>query len=115
MFENIGEMVVLFWRALLAIPSAWRDRVKVFDQFFEIGNASLLMVCILSFFIGGVMALQTGAGLFERGLASPVGGVAGISVWTEAATGMVGLLVAGGIRGAEGGGKRAMRGYTTFY
>ena len=50
MFENIGEMLVLFWRAVLAMPLAWRERQKVFEQFFEIGNASLLMVSILSFF-----------------------------------------------------------------
>ena len=50
MFENIGEIVLLFWRTLLALPVAWRQRQKVFDQFFEIGNASLLMVCVLSFF-----------------------------------------------------------------
>ena len=67
MFQNIGEMVVLFWRTLLALPLTWRQRQKVFDQFFEIGNASLLMVCILSFFIGGVIALQTGPLLVERG------------------------------------------------
>ena len=60
MFQNIGEMVILLWRTLLAMPVAWRQRQKVFEQFFEIGNASLLMVCILSFFIGGVIALQTG-------------------------------------------------------
>ena len=54
MFENIGEMILLFWRTVLALPFAWRQRQKIFDQFFEIGNASLLMVCILSFFIGSV-------------------------------------------------------------
>ena len=58
MFENIGDIVLLFWRTLLALPLAWRQRQKVFEQFFEIGNASLLMVCMLSFFIGGVIALQ---------------------------------------------------------
>ena len=58
MFQNIGEMVLLFWRTLVALPLTWRQRQKAFDQFFEIGNASLLMVCILSFFIGGVIALQ---------------------------------------------------------
>ena len=69
MFQNIGEMLVLFWRTLLALPQAWRQRQKVFEQFFEIANASLLMVCILSFFIGAVIALQTGPVLVERGLA----------------------------------------------
>ncbi|HPU56289.1 MAG TPA: hypothetical protein PLH97_08415, partial [Verrucomicrobiota bacterium] len=60
MFQNIGEMVLLFWRTLAALPLAWRQRQKVFDQFYEIGNASLLMVCLLSFFIGGVIALHIG-------------------------------------------------------
>ena len=41
MFENIGEIILLFWRTLLALPQTWRQRQKVFDQFFEIGNASL--------------------------------------------------------------------------
>jgi phospholipid/cholesterol/gamma-HCH transport system permease protein len=85
---------------LLAMPVAWRDRGKVFDQFFEIGNASLLMVCILSFFIGGVMALQTGPVLVERGLASAVGGVVGISVCKELAPVMMSILIAGRIGSA---------------
>src|ERR1035441_8154156 len=72
MFENVGEIVLLFWRTLLALPHAWRQRQKVFEQFFEIGNASLLMVCVLSFFIGAVIALQTGPILVERSLASAV-------------------------------------------
>src|SRR2546426_7263729 len=37
-----------------ALPRVWWERRKVFDQLFEIGNASLLMACILSLFIGGV-------------------------------------------------------------
>ena len=77
--------MLLFWRTLLALPLSWRQRQKVFDQFFEIGNASLLMVCILSFFIGGVIALQTGPLLVERGLGSYVGGVVGYSICRELA------------------------------
>ena len=75
MFQNIGEIALLFWRTLCALPFAWRQRQKVYDQFFEIGNASLLMVCVLSFFIGAVIALQTGPVLVERSLASAVGGI----------------------------------------
>ncbi len=60
MFQNIGELMLLFSRTVRALPLAWRHRQKVLDQFFEIGNASLLMVCILSFFIGSVIALLTG-------------------------------------------------------
>jgi phospholipid/cholesterol/gamma-HCH transport system permease protein len=97
MFQNIGEMVILFWRTLLALPVAWRQRQKVLDQFFEIGNASLLMVCILSFFIGGVIALQTGPVLVERGLASAVGGLVGLSMCKELAPVMMAILIAGRI------------------
>jgi len=100
MFQNIGEMVVLFWRTLMALPLTWRQRQKVFDQFFEIGNASLLMVCILSFFIGGVIALQTGPMLVERGLVGTVGGVVGISICKELAPVMMAVLLAGRIGSA---------------
>jgi phospholipid/cholesterol/gamma-HCH transport system permease protein len=111
MFENIGEMVVLFWRTLMALPMAWRQRQKVLDQFFEIGNASLLMVCILSFFIGGVIALQTGPVLVERGLASAVGGLVGISMCKELAPVMMSILIAGRIGSAMAAEIGSMRVY----
>src|SRR5438445_11599253 len=100
MFQNVGEMVVLFWQTLVALPLPWRQRQKVFVQFFEIGNASLLMVCILSFFIGGVIALQTGPLLVERSLANAVGGVVGISICRELAPVMMSILIAGRIGSA---------------
>jgi len=100
MFQNIGEMALLFWSALLALPLAWRHRQKVFEQFFEIGNASLLMVCILSFFIGGVITLQTAPVLVDRGLGSAVGGVVGIAICRELAPVMMSVLIAGRIGSA---------------
>src|SRR5215831_17792751 len=100
MFENIGEMVLLFWRTLLALPQTWRQRRKLFDQFFEIGNASLLMVCVLSFFIGAVISLQTGPVLVERSLGSAVGGVVGIAIAKELAPVMMAILIAGRIGSA---------------
>src|SRR5215467_113289 len=111
MFQNIGEMVILWWRTLLAVPRSWRQRDKIFDQFFEIGNASLLMVCILSFFIGGVIALQTGPVLVERGLASAVGGVVGISICKELAPVMMSILIAGRIGSAMAAEIGSMRVY----
>jgi phospholipid/cholesterol/gamma-HCH transport system permease protein len=111
MFQNIGEMVVLFWRTLLSLPLTWRQRQKVFDQFFEIGNASLLMVCILSFFIGGVIALQTGPLLVERGLASAVGSVVGVSICKELAPVMMSILIAGRIGSAMAAEIGSMRVY----
>ncbi len=103
--------MVLFWRTLAALPLTWRQRQKVFDQFFEIGNASLMMVCILSFFIGGVIALQTGPLLVERGLGSYVGGVVGFSIAKELAPVMMAILIAGRIGSAMAAEIGSMRVY----
>src|SRR6266700_8036000 len=97
MFQNIGEIVVLFWQTLLSLPLLMRQRQKVAEQFFEIGNASLLMVCILSFFIGGVITLHTGPVLVERGLANAVGGLVGSVICKELAPVMMSILIAGRI------------------
>jgi len=111
MFQNIGEMVLLFWRSLRAVPLVFRQWPKVLDQFFEIGNASLLMVCVLSFFIGGVLALQTGPVLVERGLASAVGGLVGISIAKELAPVLMSILIAGRIGSAMAAEIGSMRVY----
>jgi phospholipid/cholesterol/gamma-HCH transport system permease protein len=111
MFESIGEVVLVFWRTLLALPHAWRQRQKIFEQFFEIGNASLLMVCVLSFFIGAVIALQTGPVLAERSLSSAIGGVVGIAIAKELAPVMMAILIAGRIGSAMAAEIGSMRVY----
>jgi phospholipid/cholesterol/gamma-HCH transport system permease protein len=100
MFQDIGEMLVLFWRTLQALPHTWRQHRKVCEQLFEIGNASLLMACILSLFIGGVLALQTGPVLVERGLSGVVGGIVGLSMCKELGPVMMAVLIAGRIGSA---------------
>jgi len=70
-----------------------------------------LMVCILSFFIGGVIALQTGPLLVERGLASAVGGVVGYSICKELAPVMMSILIAGRIGSAMAAEIGSMRVY----
>jgi len=88
------------FRTLGALPQAWRQRRKILEQLFEIGNASLLMACILAIFIGGVLALQTGPVLRERGLVSALGGLIGLSVARELAPVMMSVLIAGRIGSA---------------
>jgi phospholipid/cholesterol/gamma-HCH transport system permease protein len=100
MFQNVGEMLVLFWRTVRALPLSWRHRRKIFEQLFEIGNASLLMACILSLFIGGVIALQSGPVLRERGLVTALGGLVGLSLCKELAPVMMSILIAGRIGSA---------------
>src|ERR1700744_4321498 len=115
MFESIGEVILLFWRTLLALPLAWRQRQKTFEQFYEICNASLLMVCVLSFFIGAVIALQTGPVLVERSLSSAVGGVVGIAIAKELAPVMMAILIAGRIGSAMAAEIGSMRVYQEIY
>lgn len=111
MFQNIGEMLILMWRTGQALPRAWRQRRKIFDQLFEIGNASLLMACILSLFIGGVIALQTGPVLAERGLSTSIGGLVGLSMCKELAPVMMAVLIAGRIGSAMSAEIGSMRVY----
>jgi phospholipid/cholesterol/gamma-HCH transport system permease protein len=69
------------------------------------------MVCVLSFFIGAVIALQTGPVLVERGLASAVGGVVGITISKELAPVMMAILIAGRIGSAMAAEIGSMRVY----
>ena len=103
--------MLLFLRTVRALPLFWRQRHKVFDQFFEIGNASLMMVCILSFFIGSVIALLTGPVLAERGIPNSVGGLVGLSMCKELAPVMMSILIAGRIGSAMAAEIGSMRVY----
>jgi phospholipid/cholesterol/gamma-HCH transport system permease protein len=100
MFQDIGELLVLFWRSLRALPLTWRHRGKVAEQLFEIGNASLLMACVLSLFIGGVITLQVGPIMAERGLGGYIGRMVGIAMSKELAPVMMSILIAGRIGSA---------------
>ncbi len=103
--------MVLLWRTIQALPQLFRQRQKVADQLFEIGNASLLMACILSLFIGGVIALQTGPVLAERGLSSAIGGLVGLSICKELAPVMMSVLISGRIGSAMAAEIGSMRVY----
>lgn len=100
MFQNLGEILLLFGSTIRSLPYAWRERRKVFEQLFEIGNASLLMACILSLFIGGVLSLQIGPVFVQRGLGSSLGGLVGLAVCKELAPVMMSILIAGRIGSA---------------
>jgi phospholipid/cholesterol/gamma-HCH transport system permease protein len=111
MFQNIGEIIFMLWRTVCALPKVIRQRQKVLEQLFEIGNCSLLMACILSLFIGGVVALQSGPVLAERGIANALGGLVGISLAKELAPVMMAVLIAGRIGSAMAAEIGSMRVY----
>lgn len=111
MFRNLGQLLLLAGSLLRALPRTWRERRKVAEQLFEIGNASLLMAGLLSFFIGGVIALQSGPPLAERGLAGLLGGLVGLSMVEELAPVMMAILIAGRIGSAMAAEIGSMRVY----
>ena len=111
MFQSIGEILLLGWQTLAALPHTWRQRRKVADQLFEIGNASLFMACVLSVFIGGVLALQSGPRLAERGISGLLGGLIGLSMAEELAPVMMSILIAGRIGSAMAAEIGSMRVY----
>ena len=100
MFRDIGGLTLLIWRTLQALPLVFRHGRKVLEQFYEIGMGSMLMVCILSFFIGGVLALEIGPVMVERGLANFLGGIIGLGLCRELVPVLMAVLIAGRIGSA---------------
>jgi phospholipid/cholesterol/gamma-HCH transport system permease protein len=111
MFQTIGEMAVLLLRTIQALPQLWRQKEKVLNQLFEIGNASLLMACVLSLFIGGVISLQTGPLLAKYGLSTSIGGGVGMAMTKELGPLMMAILIAGRIGSAMAAEIGSMRVY----
>lgn len=111
MFRNLGEMILLFLAVVRALPRAWRERRKIGEQLFDIGNASLFMACILSFFIGGVLALQSGPVLVENGIGSALGNLVAIAMCKELAPVMMSILVVGRVGSAMAAELGSMRVY----
>ncbi|MSU40164.1 MAG: ABC transporter permease [Pedosphaera sp.] len=99
-FQDIGQAVLLFCRALRQWPAVWRERQKVWEQLHEIGNASLFMACLLAFFIGGVLALQTGPVMSDRGVSNFIGGMVGLAMCKELGPVMMAVLISGRIGSA---------------
>ena len=110
-FRELGKMLVLFGATLRALPRIFRYRRNLAEQLFEIGNASLFMACVLSLFIGGVLALQAGPLLTQRGLGSLLGGLVGASLAKELGPVMMSILIAGRIGSAMAAELGSMRVY----
>lgn len=97
MFQNLGEMLLLLGQILGMLPRLWQDRRRVAEQLFDIGNSSLFMACMVALFMGGVLSLQTGPVLVQRGLGSSLGGLVALALCKELAPVMTAVLIAGRI------------------
>lgn len=100
MFQNLGEILILLFKTLAELRNAPRQTRKILDQLFEMGNASLMMAAILSFFIGGIVALQVAPQMTERGITGVVGEIIGLAMCKELAPIMMAFLIIGRIGSA---------------
>jgi len=99
-FGHIGGVLLLTVRALRHVPSLPRQRGRLIEQCFVIGYTSLPIVTILSFFIGAVLALQSGYSMQNFGAKQFIGTLVGLSMTRELGPVMVAILIAGRVGSA---------------
>ena len=99
--ETAGGTVLLLLRVLRHLPSLPRQLPRLIDQCFQIGWATVPIIVILSFFIGAVLALQTGEGMSSfGGFKVFIGSIVGLSLSKELGPVMSAFLLAGRVGSA---------------
>lgn len=98
--NNIGNNVILLYRTLGYFPIAPSQSKRIIEQCYLIGINTIPIVTILCFFIGAVLALQTGFVLNQLGAVEFIGSIVGLSVCRELAPVMVAFLLAGRVGSA---------------
>jgi len=94
-FRIVGEVLTLLWRTLAACREAPRNIPSIFTQTVIIGYDTLPVASVMAFFVGMVLALQTGVELAKYGTQDIIGGIVGLSMVREMGPVMVSFLVAG--------------------
>lgn len=94
-FGIVGELAVLLWRTILSFREAPNNIPAILTQMFIIGYQSLPVASVMAFFVGMVLALQTGVELSKYGTQDIVGSIVGFSMVREMGPVMVSFLVAG--------------------
>ena len=100
LLDGLGSAILLTARALVSLPRAPRILKRVTEQIFLGGYASLPIISILSFFIGAVLALQSGISLQNFGAKQLIGTLVGESLVRELGPVMVAILLAGRVGSA---------------
>ena len=99
-FEQIGGTLLLMVRALKYLPTLPRQFPRFMEQCYVIGYTSLPIVTILSFFIGSVLALQSGYSMENFGAKQFIGTLVGLTMARELGPVMVAILIAGRVGSA---------------
>ncbi|HEX3034574.1 MAG TPA: ABC transporter permease [Thermodesulfobacteriota bacterium] len=99
-FQATGEILKLLAESVYWSKATFRNREKVATQMLEIGNNTLPIAALISIFIGGVLALQSGPTLALFGLQENIGGLVGLSMVRELGPVMASILVVGRVGSA---------------
>jgi len=97
---HIGGTVQLAVCAMRYVPTLPRQFNRFIEQCYLIGYTSLPIVTILTFFIGGVLALQSGYSMENFGAKQFIGTLVGLSMVRELGPVMVAILIAGRVGSA---------------
>jgi len=106
-----GEMLRLLVETLFFFKAAPRNFPVILRQISNIGIDTLPIASLMAFFVGMVLALQTGAELVEFGTQEAIGSIVGLSMVKELGPVMTSLLVAGRVGSAMAAEVGAMQVY----
>ncbi len=98
--DGIGSGLILAYRAFASLPTAPRIIKRVVEQAYLGSYTSLPIVVILSFFIGAVLALQTGITMAGQNMQAWIGTIVGESMTRELGPVMVAIILAGRVGSA---------------
>ncbi|MDD3179325.1 MAG: ABC transporter permease [Opitutaceae bacterium] len=93
--ENFGSAICMLARSARHINTLPRQFPRFIEQCYLIGYTTLPIVTILSFFIGSVLALQSGYSMQNFGAKQFIGTLVGLSMCRELGPVMVAILVTG--------------------
>ena len=93
--EIVGEMLLLLVQMLYFFREIPRNLPSIFSQMVIIGYETLPVASVMAFFVGMVLALQTGVELQKYGTQNIIGGIVGLSMVREMGPVMTSFLVAG--------------------
>ena len=98
--QIVGEMLTLLGQTLVSFREAPRNMQSIFSQMAIIGYETLPIASVMGFFVGMVLALQTGSELAKYGTQDIIGAIVGLSMVRELGPVMTSFLVAGRVGSA---------------
>ncbi len=96
----VGEFLTLLWQILYFFREAPRNLPAIMQQMVIFGYETVPIATVMAFFVGMVLALQTGAELYKYGGQNIIGAIVGYSMVREMGPVMTSFLVAGRVGSA---------------